>query len=236
MLNLIFRFRHSLHLVIYLAAFGISWAQSGGVGGSRVWIALPMALATDFRIDLGTAIVSVTAMAIALAFAGAFLRTWGAAYLGSETVHDPALRGGEIASQGPFRYIRNPLYVGTMLHTLALSMLMSPSGAIFCILAIAALQVALVMSEERFLLNTQRAAYSEYCERVPRVIPRFGGSRATHAVAGRWRQAFAGEIYMWGAAVSFAAFGFRYNAILVLQGVLVSFGLAVVLRGIQRKR
>jgi hypothetical protein len=38
------------------------------------------------------------------------------------------------------------------------------------------------------------------------------------------------EIYMWGVAVSFAALGWRYNAALVTQGVLVSLGVALVAR------
>jgi hypothetical protein len=39
-----------------------------------------------------------------------------------------------------------------------------------------------------------------------------------------------GEIYMWGVAISFAALGWMYNAVLILQGVLVSVGTSLVVR------
>jgi hypothetical protein len=39
-----------------------------------------------------------------------------------------------------------------------------------------------------------------------------------------------GEIYMWGVVVSFAALGWRYNSFLIIQGVVVSWGLSLVTR------
>jgi hypothetical protein len=35
---------------------------------------------------------------------------------------------------------------------------------------------------------------------------------------------------MWGVVVSFAVLGWRYNAVLILQGVLVSLGLSIIVR------
>jgi hypothetical protein len=42
--------------------------------------------------------------------------------------------------------------------------------------------------------------------------------------------AFFSEIYMWGVVVSFVAFGWKYNAFLIIQGVVVSLGLSLVAR------
>jgi hypothetical protein len=40
---------------------------------------------------------------------------------------------------------------------------------------------------------------------------------------------------MWGVFVSFAALGWRYNSLLIMQGVLVSLGLSLVVRAILPK-
>lgn len=231
-LSRIFRFRCSLHLLIYVAAFAITWAAPARVGVQRVWLALPGLLSAKFRIDLQAAIVSVTVLAVVLAFGAAALRTWAAAYLGSKTVLDPTLRGDKIVSDGPFRYLRNPLYLGTIFHTLALSVLMSWAGAFFCLVTIVGLQLTLMRSEEQFFLQSGSRNYADYAKRVPRVIPRLTGAAGPSRNQAQWPQAFAGEIYMWGTAVSFAAFGFSYNPILVIQGVLVSFGLSIVIRAL----
>ena len=46
-----------------------------------------------------------------LVFLGAGLRTWGAAYLRTEVVHDTAQHSQALVADGPFRYTRNPLYL-----------------------------------------------------------------------------------------------------------------------------
>ncbi len=45
-----------------------------------------------------------------------------------------------------------------------------------------------------------------------------------------WPNAFLGEIYMWGVVLSFAVFGWRYNAILITKGVLISLGVSLIVR------
>jgi hypothetical protein len=41
---------------------------------------------------------------------------------------------------------------------------------------------------------------------------------------------FFSEIYMWGVVVSFLVFGWKYNAFLIIQGVVVSLGVSLVAR------
>ncbi len=235
--DVIFRFRYGLHVLTYATAFFLSWADPLHLGARRVWLDLPLTMSNVLHLDLQTAIVTLTAAATLLAFAAAWLRTWATAYLGSQTVFDASLRGDRINAAGPYRYLRNPLYVGTVLHTLALSVLMTWSGAVFCIVVIVAMQVALVMAEERFWQAAGDPAYGRYAARVPRVLPRFrAGIEGSSRVKARWPQALAGEVYLWGVAISFAALGFTYNAVLVLQGVVVSFGLSIAVRGLLRER
>jgi hypothetical protein len=41
---------------------------------------------------------------------------------------------------------------------------------------------------------------------------------------------------MWGVVVAFAAFGWRYNSILITQAVLISLGISLVVRALIPKR
>ena len=137
-----------------------------------------------------------------------------------------------VVADGPYRYMRNPLYVGTMLHTLAVTLLMPLSGAVFVVMAIALEQVRLIGGEEAFLEGTLGERYLEYKRLVPRVVPAFTARVMASGVRPAWGMAVLGEVYFWGVAVAFASVGMRYNALLVIQGVVIAFGASLVRRGL----
>ena len=235
-LDLVFRWRYALHVLIYSAAFAISWIGPQGAHAQRVWLALPEAASNYLSQDLHSAILATTGLVIFCAFAGAFLRTWGAAYLGANLVVDSAQSAPTIIVDGPYRFLRNPLYLGTIFHTLAISVLMSWAGAAFAIVGVVGLQTVLISAEERFLLFRWKEPYRAYLCRTPRFLPRLSGPASTHKTKAQWPAALAGEIYMWGVAITFVALGANYNATLILQGLLVSLGLSIVVRGLLSKR
>jgi len=70
----------------------------------------------------------VFAGAAALALLAGLVRTWGAAYLRSEVVHDPSLRLEGVVADGPYRHVRNPLYLGTVLLGIGFGFLASRVG------------------------------------------------------------------------------------------------------------
>jgi protein-S-isoprenylcysteine O-methyltransferase Ste14 len=181
--------------------------------------------------------------AIVCALVGAWVRTWGAAYLGSSIVKSAAMHSAAapeanadgILTDGPFGYVRNPLYLGTFLHTLAISLLMPRSGAIFAIVAMGALQLWLIHGEEGFLTAKLGEPYKAYCALVPRLVPALRRKVAAAGLAPRWGQALVGEVYFWGVALSFAALGWRYNASLLIRCVIVSVGVSIVARALISK-
>ena len=78
----------------------------------------------------------------------------------------------------------------------------------------------------------------EYCARLPRILPKYepnlGQRDVGHPERGhraRWDGRRLAEIYMWMSAVAFAVVGWRYDARLLLQCVLVSLGVSLVARG-----
>jgi protein-S-isoprenylcysteine O-methyltransferase Ste14 len=231
-----FRYRYVLHLVLYVLGFTAPWNYWFHLDppgpNSHVWGILAVNLTQMGVGNIGVAFNVLLGAAIVFALAGAWLRTWGAAYLGSGVVkaHGMHTAGAGIVEAGPFRYLRNPLYVGTFLHTLALALLMPRSGAIFTIVAVGVLQVRLILAEESFLKEQLGAAYVAYRALVPSVWPVVRPKIAQTANVPRWGQAVLGEIYMWSVAACFAVLGWRYNALLLIQGVIVSLGIAMLVR------
>src|SRR5690348_11163802 len=126
-----FRLRFWIFLVIYVLGFTAPWDFALHLDGSgpnaHVWGLLAAMLAKTGALSVSAAFNVVLVFGIVCAFAGAWLRTWGAACLGYSTVHDAGLVGGEVIAAGPYRYVRNPLYLGTWCNTFALALLMPPS-------------------------------------------------------------------------------------------------------------
>ncbi len=225
-----FRFRFFIHAVIYLVGFTAPWDNALHLDSIRTWQFLAAWPARSGTISFSAATIAVLVLGILLALAAALLRTWAAAYLGASIVQSPTMHGDSIVAAGPYRRTRNPLYLGLFLHTFALALLMPPTGAIFCILAIGFFQLRLTGREEAFLTARLGAPYLAYCAQVPRIVPSLAPRMPASGASPKWPTALLGELYFWGAFVSFAALGWRYNALLILQGVLISLGLSIVAR------
>ena len=232
-----FRLRFLVHGVIYVLGFTAPWnylfnqgaGDAGFWSGKAIWLPAALAIERAGWTSLTGAANLLLALGIFFAVAGAALRTWGAAYIGSAVVKDGGMHAGVVAD-GPYRYMRNPLYLGTMLHTLAVALLMPMSGAVFAVVAIAMEQVRLIGGEEAFLEGKLGERYLEYKRLVPRIVPALRARVMGSGERPAWGMAVLGEVYFWGVAVAFASVGTRYNALLVIQGVVIAFGASLVAR------
>ena len=234
-----FRARFWIILAIYTLGFTTPWdavwrIDPRGINGD-VWGGLAAALAHTGAMGIGAAFNVVLVAAIVCAAVGAWLRMWGTATLGVDVMSDHSFRGDRMVAAGPYRYLRNPLYVGSWLNTLALALLMRPSGAVFTVVGIVGFQMRLILGEEAFLRAKLGEAYVEYLRTVPRIVPRFkvrGLGSEGDAKRARWDHAAMAEIYMWMSAAGFAFLGWQYNRMLLLKWVLVSLGVSLVVRGV----
>jgi protein-S-isoprenylcysteine O-methyltransferase Ste14 len=232
-----FRFRFLICIAIYVLGFTAPWNHLLHLDAGRTaWLSLAAWPAHNQWLTFSAATVALIVLAILLALAAAFLRTWASACLGPAIVKAHTMQGDTVVAAGPFRYLRNPLYLGTFIHTFALALLMPPTGAIFCILAIALFQLRLIAAEEAFLTAKLGDPYRAYCSRVPRLFPALTPQVPASTTPAKWPAAFLAEIYMWGVVVSFAILGWRYNAFLIIQGIIVSLGLSLVTRAFISKR
>lgn len=229
-----FRHRYLLHTILFALGFVSPWDRllPRDTPTQSTWLSLASTLARQGWLPFASATILILLIGILAAATAAALRTWASAYLGASIVQDAALHGTTVVAAGPYRHLRNPLYLGTWLHALALALLMPPTGAIFTVLAIALLQARLIAAEEPFLTTTLGAPYAAYRAAVPRILPTLTPGIPASTARPRWPQAALGELYMIGVALAFALLGWRYNARLLTQCVLVCFGLSLVARAL----
>jgi protein-S-isoprenylcysteine O-methyltransferase Ste14 len=231
-----FRFRFLILALIYLLGFVAPWNYALHLDTIRTWQLLAAWLYRTGWISFSSATIAILVLGIVVAFVAALLRTWGSAYLGNSIVHSGGLHGDQMVAAGPYRWVRNPLYIGTFLHTLVLALLMPPSGAVFCTVAVGIFQWRLIGAEEDFLSGRLGEAYVAYCARVPRLVPALRPRVVDSAVRPAWGFAILGEVYMWGVVVAFAVAGWRYDSQLIIQGVIISLGVSLVVRAFLPKR
>ena len=167
---LAFRFRIFLFVLLYVLGFLPPWDFSSG-SHSTFWLGASTLLARSGWISLATATLAVTLVALVCLAAGALLRVWGTAYLGSGVMRDSALHGEGLVAAGPYRHLRNPLYLGSWLLALGASILMPLDGALFFLPAFSVFVLLLITTEERFLVAKLGNTYRQYLRLVPRLLP-----------------------------------------------------------------
>ncbi|NBX82293.1 isoprenylcysteine carboxylmethyltransferase family protein [bacterium] len=113
---------------------------------------------------------SIALSAIVLA---EMLRIWSVGFAGSAT----RTRGEtvpQLVHAGPYRYVRNPLYIANIVMYTAAGVLFGFSGLSVLIFLMSSVEyIFIVAFEEETLLKTFETAYENYCEKVPRWSPSF---------------------------------------------------------------
>jgi protein-S-isoprenylcysteine O-methyltransferase Ste14 len=131
------------------------------------------------------------AQACALLFvaAGLALRAWGSGCAGFHT-RSARIEAPRLITGGPFAYVRNPIYTGTMCLGFGMAALIGdPLAYVLAALAFAILYFSIVPAEESFLQQQFGEAYARYRRAVPRIIPRLTPWRESDPVVFQWRAA-----------------------------------------------
>jgi protein-S-isoprenylcysteine O-methyltransferase Ste14 len=101
------------------------------------------------------------------------LRLAGAAYLRGDVVFAADVQRDRLIVDGPFRYVRNPLYLGNVFLALGIGLYAPPLGFAIIVLGNVIL-VAMLANEEALQLGKQYGAeYAAYRAAVPAFVPRF---------------------------------------------------------------
>jgi protein-S-isoprenylcysteine O-methyltransferase Ste14 len=232
-----FRFRLAISTAIYVIGFWAPWLRFGPsaqASPTLLWSWLAIELARHGVLPTQIAYLAITILAVALAALGAAFRLWGTAYLGRTVVFDKVMQAGEVVGAGPYRYVRNPLYLGSMLTALAASVLMPESGALFFVVALSVFVVRLALGEEAFLKAKIGDAYVEYCRRVSRWLPSISPRLPASSERPAWFAAAVAETFPLGIAFCFLVFAWNYDAELLIRCLLICFGVSLIARAMPR--
>jgi protein-S-isoprenylcysteine O-methyltransferase Ste14 len=113
----------------------------------------------------------------ALVLAGLALRLWAAGLLDKD---------GPLCTDGPYRYLRHPLYLGSVIGAAGFAVMMHVIWGWLVILPLfLLLYTAQVFAEERHLRSLYGPAHAEFAAAVPLLLPWPG--RVAHAQGRPWR-------------------------------------------------
>jgi protein-S-isoprenylcysteine O-methyltransferase Ste14 len=164
----------------------------------------------------------------------AWLRVWGAAYLGYDVVHHEQMQAGTVMAAGPYRYMRNPLYLGGWFMMAAISLLITPSGALFMLVLTAMFYLRLIFGEEAFLAGKLSEPYRQYLRAVPRFVPRFRAVIPAAEAHPRWMIAILTEIMPIGIFFTMAVVPWSYDNVAALNAILVCLVASLIVRGLMK--
>ena len=228
-----FRLRMWIQIGIVFLGFWAPWLGPldwNGRISTLPWLAMEIS-------RLGVASFSVAAPVVIVAGAlaaaiGMVLRVWGTAYLGYGTVHHEEMQGGAVMAAGPFRYVRNPLYLGGWFMMLAICLLMPPSGALFTMILITVHFLRLILGEEAFLTAELGEPYKEYLRAVPRLVPRLRPNLPASPARPRWGIALLTELNPIAIFFTFAVLSWTYNNLLMIKAIMICFGVSLVVKAL----
>jgi protein-S-isoprenylcysteine O-methyltransferase Ste14 len=170
----------------------------------RYWFPKPYAdVVAKLRVPAGFVLLiaflyfaspDATSLAIGLPIAllGLLLRGWAAGHLE---------KNRELAVSGPYAYVRNPLYLGTLLVAggFVIAARRWELGALFALFFGLIYLPVIELEEQR--LRELFPEYDRYASRVPLLVPRFGGRNRLRSF--RWSAYRTNEEYQ--AALGFIA-------------------------------
>ena len=123
-------------------------------------------------------------LGIVILAAGEAIRFWGVSIAGSETRTTGSVGGTYLITNGPFAYVRNPLYLGNMLLYAGvgvMSMALFPWLAIIAVACFYLQYYLIVTQEEQYPARTFGAEYETYRAYVRRFVPRMMPYVGPHA-------------------------------------------------------
>lgn len=162
-----FRVRAWIAFAIYFFGFFVGYAIDRAMGGTG----------TPSYLLLGTrwgeaGVRGAATLVAALTLLGFLLRWWGSSYHGAGIVYSGRIETATLTAAGPYRYMRNPLYLGNLLQAVGIGSLGPPAATVTILVLLTAFIYRLIFLEETQLRAAQGDAYARYCAAVPRLIPR----------------------------------------------------------------
>jgi len=179
---------------------------------------------------------AIFAVAALFCIAAALVRTWGTAYLDPEVMVDMQMHSSRLVADGPYRYVRNPLYFGNILLAIGFGLMASRIGFAVLVLGMVAFDYRLILREEAGIAASQGDSFRAYCAAVPRLLPALRPKLPTGGGVPNWRGGLLGEAFMWVMAAAVVAFAITLNLNVYFVVLAASFVVYAICLAIIRRR
>lgn len=183
------------------------------------WLAPRLGMNADLLARL------LLALAALLLVVAALTRTWASAYLQAGVVYAGEVKTEMLVADGPYRRVRNPLYLANVLMAFGMGLLMNQPGFALCVLAMLIFCYRLIFREEADLLASQGESYEQYRRVVPRLWPAPTARIPSAERQANWGAGFKAESWYWGFAVAAAALAITLNGKVFLVLIAASVAL-----------
>lgn len=155
----------------------------------------------------GGGTIAMAFLAAALVTATYLIRLWASSYHAPGVVMKHDVVTDRLTIAGPYRYVRNPLYVGNVTLSLGIGLLGPPVATLLIFLGNLVFVNWLCAVEERFMATTHGETYRQYCAEVPRLLPHLWPIRpSSNAPAPSFELGFRTEIVFLGMTLAMLYF------------------------------
>jgi len=166
------------------------------------------------------------------------LRGWGTSYLRGHVMIDKRLHTDRLIVAGPFRWCRNPLYLGNILLAAGYGFYLPFPGLLLSVSLMAIAVGIVATAEARALRRTYGQQYVEYERSVPMFFPKPPAKDLLRGtpVEPDWANGLAAECWSLFMAGYLACIALRQGQLAVLLAVLAFVGLTLMRRRSARDR
>jgi hypothetical protein len=135
--------------------------------------------------------------AVASALVAWFWRASGTAYIGRGVVFAKDVQRNQLIVAGPFRHVRNPLYLGNVFLAYSAAVLAPPVGFLIIVLGNAGFGAVLGAEESHQMAGRYGRLYRAFRAAVPAFVPRLTPAAVTGSmsVEPAWKPALLGESF-----------------------------------------
>jgi len=218
-----FKNRFWIIAVIFWASFWLYFLdkQNAGAALSR-WIGRwnGWTIDSNFHVVMGIATV--------IAFCAVGIRVWATSYLHKDVMSDFKLHSDRLVADGPYRHVRNPLYIGTILIGVAMAPLASRLGAVSLVTLLFVFTLRLIGREEAELKAAQGESYARFLAMVPKLVPTLKAQGEPSGAKPQWGQAIVGEGFIITFALAVLVMAVTENLKAFWGCIVAGFAVAIV--------
>lgn len=155
------------------------WSPTAFTSGGGAWV--PAIDPTPLIVPAGFIVV------------GFWLRAWGTSYLSGAVMRDSEAHTERLIVAGPFRYVRNPLYLGNLFLAIGWGLVLPPPGVLVSFLLMLAVVLGLIRFEEGAFSSRHPEAFGRFASKVPRLVPRLRPAAVEGDSKPNWGNGFGSE-------------------------------------------